>query len=79
MLFFFSTRTRVKGPGVGFILRRTELALPGLHPVPLDYCGADTQGAIGYMFQQAPYDGFQKRLRTSGLTTIWQTSSGWTA
>ena len=41
------------GPQVGFILRRSELAAHELHEVPLDVCGADTQGAIGYEFQQA--------------------------
>jgi carbamate kinase len=41
------------GPQVGFILRRSELSAHELHPVPLDYCGADSQGAIGYMFQRA--------------------------
>jgi carbamate kinase len=45
--------THGNGPQVGFILRRSELAIHELHPVPLDYCGADTQGAIGYMFQKA--------------------------
>jgi len=45
--------THGNGPQVGFILRRSELALHELHPVPLDYCGADTQGAIGYMIQKA--------------------------
>ena len=38
--------THGNGPQVGFILRRAELSLHELHPVPLDYCGADTQGAI---------------------------------
>jgi carbamate kinase len=33
---------------VGFILRRSELAAHVLHEVPLDICGADTQGSIGY-------------------------------
>jgi carbamate kinase len=41
------------GPQVGFILRRSELAAHELHEVPLDVCGADTQGAIGYELQQA--------------------------
>lgn len=49
------------GPQVGFILRRSELALHELHPVPLDYCGADTQGAIGYMLQKALCNEFYKR------------------
>jgi carbamate kinase len=37
---------------VGFILRRSELAAHELHEVPLDVCGADSQGAIGYELQQ---------------------------
>ena len=45
--------THGNGPQVGFILRRSEIASHELHEVPLDYCGADTQGSIGYMFQQA--------------------------
>jgi carbamate kinase len=40
------------GPQVGFILRRSELAAHELHEVPLDVCGADTQGAIGYSLAQ---------------------------
>ena len=40
------------GPQVGFILRRSELSRDELHEIPLDVCGADTQGAIGYSLQQ---------------------------
>ncbi len=42
------------GPQVGFILRRSEIAakVEGMHEVPLDVCGADSQGAIGYALQQ---------------------------
>ena len=42
------------GPQVGFILRRSEIAhkVEGMHEVPLDVCGSDTQGAIGYALQQ---------------------------
>ncbi len=47
------------GPQVGFILRRSELSMHELHAVPLDYCGADTQGAIGYMFQRALHNHFK--------------------
>jgi carbamate kinase len=43
--------THGNGPQVGFILRRSELARHELHEVPLDSCGADSQGAIGYMIQ----------------------------
>lgn len=48
--------THGNGPQVGFILRRAELAKKELHMVPLDSCGADTQGAIGYQMQQAMYN-----------------------
>jgi len=41
------------GPQVGFILRRSELSAHELHEVPLDVCGADSQGAIGYALQQS--------------------------
>jgi len=66
--------THGNGPQVGFILRRAELSLHELHPVPLDFCGADTQGAIGYMFQQALYNEFHKRgIKKQAATVVTQT------
>jgi len=66
--------THGNGPQVGFILRRAELALHELHMVPLDYCGADTQGAIGYMFQQALYNEFRRRgIKKQAATVVTQT------
>ena len=53
--------THGNGPQVGFILRRSEIASSVLHDVPLDYCVAETQGALGYNFQQALYNEFKKR------------------
>jgi carbamate kinase len=53
--------THGNGPQVGFILRRSELSRHELHEVPLDYCGADSQGAIGYMFQRALDNEFRAR------------------
>jgi carbamate kinase len=41
------------GPQVGFALRRSELSASELPELPLDVCGADTQGWIGYFLQQA--------------------------
>jgi carbamate kinase len=65
--------THGNGPQVGFILRRSELSLHELHPVPLDYCGADTQGAIGYMFQQALHNEFEKRgIKKQAVTVVTQ-------
>ena len=63
------------GPQVGFILRRSEIAKNELHELPLDYCGADTQGAIGYMFQQALYNEFRKRqINKKAATVVTQTT-----
>jgi carbamate kinase len=58
------------GPQVGFILRRSELASSELHEVPLDYCGADTQGAIGYMLQQNLVNEFRQRGMDVDVATI---------
>lgn len=52
--------THGNGPQVGFILRRSELAAHELHMVPLDSCGADTQGAIGYHIQRALFNEFKR-------------------
>ncbi len=53
------------GPQVGFILRRSEIAhkVEGMHELPLDVCGADSQGAIGYALQQ----NLQNELRQRGV------------
>lgn len=65
--------THGNGPQVGFILRRSELSMGELHPVPLDYCGADTQGAIGYMFQRALRNEFVKRgIKKQAATVVSQ-------
>lgn len=65
--------THGNGPQVGFILRRAELALHELHPVPLDSCGADTQGAIGYMFQKALHNEFlQRGIQKQAATVVTQ-------
>jgi len=51
------------GPQVGFILRGSEIAhkVEGMHEVPLDVCGADSQGAIGYSLQQTIHNELKKR------------------
>ena len=53
--------THGNGPQVGFILRRSELSAHELHTIPLDYCGSNTQGSIGYMFQKALQNEFRQR------------------
>ncbi|MDD5368173.1 MAG: carbamate kinase [Anaerolineaceae bacterium] len=51
------------GPQVGFILQRSEIAhkVEGMHEVPLDVCGADSQGAIGYALAQNLQNEFKAR------------------
>jgi carbamate kinase len=60
------------GPQVGFILRRSEIAnkTEGMHEVPLDVCGADTQGAIGYALQQNLQNDLRKRGVTKPVATV---------
>jgi len=60
------------GPQVGFILRRSEIAhkVEGMHEVPLDVCGADSQGAIGYSLQQTIHNELRKRGIDKPAATI---------
>ena len=63
------------GPQVGFILRRSEIAhkTDGMHEVPLDVCGADSQGAIGYALQQTLQNElFQRGIKKPVATVITQ-------
>ena len=62
--------THGNGPQVGFILRRSELSIEELHPVPLDSAGADTQGAIGYMIQQSLNNEFSRTGLTNQAVTV---------
>jgi carbamate kinase len=60
------------GPQVGFILQRSEIAhrVEGLHEVPLDVCGADTQGAIGYALQQTLQNELERRGIQKPVVTV---------
>lgn len=44
--------THGNGPIVGNIVVRNEAMKYSIPPMPLDVCGADSQGGIGYMIQQ---------------------------
>lgn len=64
--------THGNGPQVGFILMRAEHARDILHPVPLESCVADTQGAIGYQMAQSlrnVFDRFGVRRRIVAVIT----------
>jgi carbamate kinase len=60
------------GPQVGFILRRSEIAakVEGMHEVPLDVCGADSQGAIGYALQQTLQNELYRRSIKKPVATV---------
>jgi carbamate kinase len=60
------------GPQVGFILRRSEIAakVEGMHEVPLEVCGADSQGAIGYALQQTLQNELHKRKIEKSVATV---------
>ncbi len=65
--------THGNGPQVGFILLRSEIAHRqcGLHKVPLDFCVADSQGAIGYIFQQTLKNEFNlRKIKKESLTVV---------
>ena len=57
--------THGNGPQVGNIILRAEYSKPILHPLPLDVCDADTQGAMGYMLAQ-----LTNSLRIIGVNRI---------
>ena len=62
--------THGNGPQVGFDMRRSELAAHEVHTVPLDYCDADTQGAIGYMLERALRNEFRRRRLDKVVATV---------
>lgn len=55
--------THGNGPQIGATLLRHDAAKNTVPPLPLDACGAETQGFIGYMIQQA----LRNELKHRGL------------
>jgi carbamate kinase len=55
--------THGNGPQVGNVLRRVELAAHEIYTMPLDVCGAHTQGGMGYMIAQC----LNNELRRRGI------------
>jgi carbamate kinase len=53
--------THGNGPQVGNILRRVEAARGIVYPLPLDICGAHSQGGIGYILQREINNTFKER------------------
>ena len=66
--------THGNGPQVGFILRRSEIADGQVPTVPVQYAVGDTQGAIGFMFQNALGNALLHRgMRVPTVTLVTQT------
>ena len=57
--------THGNGPQVGADLLRSERAVDQVPPLPLDVCGAATQGEIGYLLAQS----LRHELAAAGLST----------
>lgn len=65
--------THGNGPQVGNILIRNEVAAPLVPMMPLDICVADSEGGMGYMFQQALLNELRRNnLRRFVVTMITQ-------
>jgi carbamate kinase len=62
--------THGNGPQVGNILLQNEIAKDKLPPMPLDVCGAESQGMIGYMLQRALRGELESDGPTVPVTTI---------
>jgi carbamate kinase len=62
--------THGNGPQVGFLLRRSELTEHELFTIPLDHCGAESQGSIGYMLQVALINEFRRRRIPKHAATV---------
>jgi carbamate kinase len=66
--------THGNGPIVGNILVRNEAAADLIPPTPLYICGADSQGGIGFMLQQALHNvSMRSGIDTHVVTVITQT------
>jgi carbamate kinase len=62
--------THGNGPQVGATLLRHEAAKSIVPPFPLDVCGSETQGFIGYMIQQALRNELKKRGMDKYVITV---------
>ena len=62
--------THGNGPQVGATLLRHEAAKNIVPPFPLDVCGSETQGFIGYMIQQALRNELKKRGFDKYVVTV---------
>jgi carbamate kinase len=62
--------THGNGPQVGRILLQQELAAATVPPMPMDVCGAESQGQLGYLVAQAMDNALRVRGVTTGVVTL---------
>ena len=62
--------THGNGPQVGNLLVKNELAAAVVPPVPLDWCGAQTQGTIGFLIMDALDRGLARRGVDRRVATV---------
>lgn len=62
--------THGNGPQVGNLLIQNETAKDLVPVLPMDVCGAETQGQIGYMIQQTLINHFQKMGIKKAVATV---------
>jgi len=62
--------THGNGPIVGNIVLRNEAVRETIPPMPLDVCGADSQGGLGYMIQQVLWNEFHRIGQVRDVTTV---------
>ena len=62
--------THGNGPQVGNLLLATELSKDEVPPLPLDVCGAATQGYMGYMIQNTLANTLREAGQRHNLTTV---------
>lgn len=62
--------THGNGPQVGNILLQNAAASPAVPAMPLDICGSQTQGFIGYLLQQSLSNVLQKQGQSKQVVTV---------
>ena len=62
--------THGNGPQVGNILIQNDMAAKLIPPMPMDVCGAETQGQIGYMLQQSLHNHLRRLKAAVPVVTV---------
>src|SRR5512141_2517158 len=66
--------THGNGPQVGNLLVKNEIAASVVPPVPLDWCGAQTQATLGFVLMNALDDALRQRgVQRRSATVVTRT------